>query len=716
MLCSAFLISGIWFSTPLFSQQPTKQEMDEMKKMIEQVKADPEMQKAMKQMGMDSNTLEKMMNNNQTSDMGSYYEFDEFQTPKKDMARIGSVPKQPLTNAALSSYLRNVEKCVDASLSVENRPMVDLLYSKAKTNADLLANMASGLWISKSYIPAVYLMGKAAQQNANVTNLNNYAALLVMTGGEELALPLLQKLNRENPKNSTILNNIGQAWFGLGDLNQAARYLDSTLVIVATHSQANQTKCVIQESKGDKAGAIQSMKQSVKGSYTPTKEAMLRKLGYKLDGKDLNDSDLHMPTDPLGFEKWMETIPPFPRDYKEQMLLAQRWKDFYRNIQDEQTKLQEKAGRLNIEYADSLVKRQKKFMANPLQNQFKEPYLSSKASKVLKYYTDDKDGHNAAESKKIAEAMTNTYADLERYKADAYQKHEQLKRKYYDSIGEGQKSQGGDMCQEVIEVYNSWINTSNTVLESYMEDYLKFKAKRLEANAYYTQYIIDLQPAIDFNETSMKLAFLVDLSNIRPLLDYQSEFAWGCIESELKKEHEETNKLADWDDLHCDKNITFSVPFTGSFQFTCNSTTVNLDPLILPFQASFEQNLNTRDFVNATGSFGYGPVKAGGDYDFVKDKGSAYVEVSQDVIDEKIDGVKVKAVVSGRATLEFDKNGVSDFIMEASGEAKIGDDMVKVTGDANVKWSWEAGGSGEAKGSINSKALGTAIKVANTIK
>jgi tetratricopeptide (TPR) repeat protein len=369
-------------SSILYAQQPGKQEVEEMQKMMQQMKSDPDMQKAMKQFGMDSNTIEKMMNDNSFSDGGSYYEFDEFQTPKKNQGRINSVPKQRLTNAGLPSYLTTLAKCLDASLSAENRKMVDLLYSTAKLHPDTLANMASGLWMTGNYIPAAFLMAKACQLKPNVTNLNNCAAFLVMTGGEELALPILQKLNRENPENATILNNIGQAWFGLGDLDKAKIYLDSTTMIFANHSQANQTKCVIQESKGNKTGAIQSMKQSVKGAYTPTKEAMLRKLGYKVEGADLSHSALHMPSDPLGFAKWMAIIPPFPKSYKEQMLFAPRWKDFYQEIRDEQTKLQEKAARLNIEYADSLVKRQKKFAANPNQNQFKEPYLSAQANKV----------------------------------------------------------------------------------------------------------------------------------------------------------------------------------------------------------------------------------------------------------------------------------------------------------------------------------------------
>jgi len=672
----AILFLSICINIPLLAQQPTKEEMEEMKKMMEQMKSDPEMQKAMKQYGIDANMVENAANGVEQKGLGSYYEFDEFQIPKKAVQRIASVPKKPLTNSGLPVYLTAIENCISASVPDKDRKMVDLLLNKARTSPDDLVNMASALWISGNYIPATFLMGKACKLNPNVTCLNNYSAFLVMNGGEELALPILQKLNRENPKNSTILNNIGQAWFGLGDLDKAKSYLDSATLIFATHSQANQTKCVIQKSKGDKPGAIQSMKQSVKGAYTVQKEAMLRKLGYKVEGADLDNSALHMPSDPLGFAKWMAIIPPFPKSYKEQMLFAPRWKDFYQEILDERTKLQEKAGRLNTEYADSLAKRAERFKKNPYTNQFKEPYLSAKASKVLKYYTDDKDGHNAAKAKLISEEMKYTYDNMETNKNNAYQKYEKLKRKYFDPIGEGQPSPPGDMCKEVINLYDSWIKSSNTELETYTFDYLKFKAQRLEANAYFTQYVTDLQPMIDYNETSIKIAFLVDLGNIKPLLDYQSGFAWGCIESELEEAHEETHKLADWDDLYCDQNITFTVKGIGSYNFTCNSTSVNLDPLILPFEASFKKNLKTDEFVNASCSVGYGPLKVGGNYDFVIEKGTAFVEASGEVINENVGGANLKAGVSGKATFEFDKDGLSGFEMEASGGVKVGNDVV----------------------------------------
>lgn len=443
-------------------------------------------------------------------------------------------------------------------------------------------------------------------------------------------------------------------------------------------------------------------------------EAMLRKLGYKVEAKDLDNYSLHMPADPLGFDKWIATIPPYPRSLKEQILLSQRWLDFNQNVLDEETKLREKAARLNIEYADSVVKRHKRLIANPSKYQHKEPYLSAKASKVMKYYIDGNDGHSAAKSQMAMKNLKLTLNNIETYRNNAVQKYDQIKKKYFDEIGEGKQSPEGNMCQEVFAIADSYINVANSELEASTLDFLKYKTKELSANAYYTQYITDLQPLIDFQETNVKIEFLINLRNIKPVLGVG--FALGCMESELDKELMETYKLVDWNDLHCDKDVTFSVPFTGSFHFTCNSTTVNLDPLLIPFKMNFEQNLNSGDFVSASASVGYGPVKAGSEYDFVKEKGSVQVEVSQDVIDEKVGNTKVKGGVSGTVKVEFGKDGVTDFIMEAAGEVKIGNDAIKVSSDANVKWSWEAGGSGEAKGNIDSKVVRNAIKINNAIR
>lgn len=706
------------FSQSLSAQQPTRQEMEEMQKMMQQMKSDPEMQKAMKQFGMDSNTIEKMISDNSSSGMGSYYEFDEFQTPQKNMERINLIPKKRLTNNSMSAYLQTVDKSIDASLSAEDRQMVDFLYKQSKNSADSLANMANFLWMTGNYVPAAYFMGKACGLKPNVTNLNNLSAFLVMTGGEELALPILQKLNRENPKNSTILNNIGQAWFGLGDLDQAGKYLDSTIMIFATHSQANQTMCVIKESKGDKSGAAEAMRRSIDGAYSPAKEAMMRKLGYQVSGEELSKG-FHMPQDVLGFDKWIARIPPFPKNAKEQKMLGPLWDAFYTDVEAELAKLQERTGKLTEESQQYEMKRAQKFVAEPQNVSLKPPYLSKKMSKILKYYTNDRDGHYAYQAKKLASLITTLTIDLPNYRNDYRKKVEEITKKVSEHDGEGMGGGNESSCPQIKKAFNEYINTTNSKREVAFNAYIDYQKKILEANAYFNQYITDNQAGIDLVENNVKIKFLqnfprtyYDESILQPNLDYSDVV--NCIDDE--ENTPDKSSLSNWDDLYCDKNITFRIPGIGYCNFNCNSTSVKLDPVVLPFKGGFKQDLNTGEFINASAAIGYGPAEVGGDYDFVKEKGSAYVEVGKDLIDEKVGGIKVKAGLNGRATLEFDKDGLSDFTLEASGGIKAGNDAVTVSGDAKVNWSWEAGGSGEAKGSIDSKALSTAIKAVNFIK
>ncbi len=111
-------------------------------------------------------------------------------------------------------------------------------------------HIAAGLWATGNAKIALYLMGKICAAAPVTDNLNNYASMLSMMGAEQLAIPILNNLNTKFPHNSTLLNNLGQAWFGLGEISKAEKYLDSTIRLYAYHSQANYTKAVIEESRG----------------------------------------------------------------------------------------------------------------------------------------------------------------------------------------------------------------------------------------------------------------------------------------------------------------------------------------------------------------------------------------------------------------------------------------------------------------------------------
>jgi len=112
-------------------------------------------------------------------------------------------------------------------------------------------------------------MSKACADNASDGDtLSNYAAMLSMGGASHRAIPLLEYLNKQYPDNTTIMNNLGQAWFYLGETTKADVHLEKVVKAFAYHPQANYTQCLIQQSKGNTPKAIEKMKNSLAYSFS----------------------------------------------------------------------------------------------------------------------------------------------------------------------------------------------------------------------------------------------------------------------------------------------------------------------------------------------------------------------------------------------------------------------------------------------------------------
>jgi len=225
--------------------------------------------------------------------------------PKRDVTRISILPKKKLNEAELAVFIRNVhagvEKIIPPSERAEALNIYNETKAKYKTTA-IVANASNACWMLGHWEKALFIMGKACMEDMNdADDLNNYAAFLIMAGGEQAALPILLYLNAQYPNNSTILNNIGQAWFGLGDLENAKKYLDSATILYPNHSMANSTFSDISVANNDPAAAISELKASLKETYDPEKEARLKKLGYEIKFADMPPLNYPMAKDPYGF-------------------------------------------------------------------------------------------------------------------------------------------------------------------------------------------------------------------------------------------------------------------------------------------------------------------------------------------------------------------------------------------------------------------------------
>src|SRR6185436_12045922 len=233
--------------------------------------------------------------------------------PKRDVTRINMIPQKTLTDGELMLFVRNVHSGVEKLISPTERSEALNIYSETKSkygsNA-AVANAANGCWMLGNWEKALFIMGKVCIDDiSDADNLNNYASFLISTGAEQAAIPILEYLNSKYPNNSTIKNNIGQAWFGLGDLENAKKNLEETTGLYPNHSTANSTLANIYEAQGDKEKSISLLKASIKENYDPDKEAHLERLGGKLTYADMPEFNYPMQKDPFGINAMIQSLP-----------------------------------------------------------------------------------------------------------------------------------------------------------------------------------------------------------------------------------------------------------------------------------------------------------------------------------------------------------------------------------------------------------------------
>ena len=242
--------------------------------------------------------------------------------PKRDLTRISMLPTKVLTEAEILLFIKKiqleVEKLIPPAEKAEALKMYNETKAEYKSTA-IIANAASGCWMMGNWEKAIFIMGKVCFDDMDdAENLNNYAAFLIDAGAEQAALPILEYLNSKYPENSTILNNLGQAWYGLGEMDKARKFLTAAIELYPNHSLANLTmsNIALAGPNPDTPSAVNFLKASLKENYDSEKEAELEKLGYTITLEDMPELRYPMKSDPVGMLEFVET---FPEEYPSQI-------------------------------------------------------------------------------------------------------------------------------------------------------------------------------------------------------------------------------------------------------------------------------------------------------------------------------------------------------------------------------------------------------------
>lgn len=590
-------------------------------------KLTPEQKKMMEQMGMSTNIPSMpggVTDTDVKSAVGSGLDIQP-----KNATLIAAIPKITITASNLPGYLSDVNKYINDHLSLAGKSAGEKFYTglkKANSTTQVIANTATGLWANGELEPAVYMLGKiCADDIKNTDNISNFTAMLSMSGAPHLAIPMLDYLNKLYPGNTTILNNLGQAWFHLGMIEKADTYLQQTIKAFAYHPQANQTECLIQQSKGSTAKAVEYMKNSLKYSYSLDKINTLRKLGYKVKGSDIRNPFQPDPN-PLGLRDFIR--PGFPKNYAEEVQLKFTWDDFEKKIESELTKLNaqlqpyinnnaqkaldayKKMGDVNGKVTVSSVSKMTTSAAAPTR------LYEQNAQRNLEDMS--KDGGSAYRLKTMKLKIDSL---TKRFVAEKELKRKEIERKFSltateeSELAKKGENIGYDNCK-VQQAYSNWVHTTyNQPLEEAEKEYLHQLRIKIEEELYWKQFVQD-DATFAATQIAAKKEWLAALSN-RYLSSEIVSWSEACNVKEA--DESKTTKLADFDDMNCKYHTSLDLGFGNSIETHCSKMNVNFNGGPLSGNLNYKTDNTGHDrFVKGTleatvfeKSIGAGPLQAG---------------------------------------------------------------------------------------------------------
>lgn len=640
---------------------PTQKEMEDMMKEMKDEMDDmsPEDKKEMEKMGIkmpDIKNIQKNVSGISDAQLKKAYEDENRIVPQKDAARINTALAVKLSNAEMSAYINKTHLAVIGKLSSaakEKGAEIVRQIIKLKSSA---ANTAIGLWLDGKPTLALYLMGEACKADpANTINLNNYASFLTMCGAEQIALPILNNLNKRYPENSTILNNITQAWLGLGDLARAEKYADSTIRIYAAHPQANMAKCLIEESKGNIPAAIAAAKKSISKAYSTEKENKLKKLGYDLKSEDI-DWDRPMPQDALGLGKF--NWPEYPLDVENNKLSEIEWKAFREECQQKINELKIKQQKAEQDYITQSQIRSSQVLQAGQKGQYVQliPGYAPKAIKKLGPRVNDINGNQSFVFANALEPVTKALITAGGYENILSEKQKVLDKKYEDQIGEGKPNPFEAICKDENAIRTEFLKNANGSLQAAYRQYFHYVSRRTSDLLYYYQYTL-WPEQFELMKVNAQISWLTQIKDQR--VYFKNKSSW-CIPVTIKPKGKDS--LQNFDDVACQYVSTLNL---GCYKITSSCS-------------------------NLTGEFDCGGVQI--DYksnvETGKYSGTAIVGVSKG-IDGPM-GMEAEATLAG--LVEWDNSGFTDIgaivgvAANAGGQTIAGAD-VKVTVNSGVSTS-----------------------------
>lgn len=194
--------------------------------------------------------------------------------PQKKVAVLAKAV--PFTGAQLKQFYRTSLNGYYAVVKdPKEKKRVDSFFARSSTG--LLSQLAAVAFLNTQYDRAIlYSLKILEADSSNVRAASNLAAICNGAGVPEKSVQVLEYYIKGHPNNASLLNNCGQAYLLLGDIQKADNYLSRAIRTMPDHPEATASLAWIKAKTGNKQAAINYAVQSLRAAYNETALEVLK--------------------------------------------------------------------------------------------------------------------------------------------------------------------------------------------------------------------------------------------------------------------------------------------------------------------------------------------------------------------------------------------------------------------------------------------------------
>jgi tetratricopeptide (TPR) repeat protein len=237
----------------------------------------------------------------------------ELKMPVKDIKRLALLPPQPPTMNQLVDELKKLKQQIEAATPKAILDEVNAITAQ-QTPAQMQSSSIAEFYSEKPLQALLISMQSALKNAKEVIAWNNLAALYNMCRLEHKAIPVLMHHLQQLPTNAMLLNNMGQAYLGLGEIPKAKTYLLQCLMQDPMNPEANRSMGMVCLFEKDYDKCKEYLEKEIAVTQRESTISLIEKNKFEINVYLIRDKNASLPNrnffDEIQLNKFK--VPAFP--------------------------------------------------------------------------------------------------------------------------------------------------------------------------------------------------------------------------------------------------------------------------------------------------------------------------------------------------------------------------------------------------------------------